>query len=143
MSSNKSFKDFAPGAIPTPPPSPTQKRMRMAIIALSALVAFLLVVKVLPSITDGFSAIGSGVIVGQVVDGYGRPLSAELIVERTDIIVQTDTDGRFELRGVPRGAQILLVANDGIGVEYPVNIRFGQTVDVGAVQAEVTAIPAQ
>jgi hypothetical protein len=135
-----SFEENAPGLIPPPPPSPWKKRARIAIIALAALVVILLLVQVGSTVmsTTGIGG-GSGVVTGQVLTDSGQPVEAELIIEFTEVSVFAGSDGRFELREVPSGPQILLVGYQGMGVEYPILVQSDQTTDVGVVQPATTA----
>jgi hypothetical protein len=143
MSFEHSFKDNAPGLIPPPPPSPWKKRARIAMFALAGLIVLLLVVRVSQSLisTANIGNDTSGTVVGMVLDDSGRPVAAELIIERTELSVFADADGRFELREVPTGPQFLVVGYQGFGAEYPIQVLVGQTTDVGIVQPATTAIP--
>jgi TonB-linked SusC/RagA family outer membrane protein len=74
---------------------------------------------------------GTGVIVGQVVDGSsGRPLlDAQVFIPGSGLGVLTNAQGRFNLRNVPAGQQTLRV--DIIGYasqERTVSVTSGQTV---------------
>jgi hypothetical protein len=135
-----SLKDFAHGMPPPPDPTRRRRRIRALITVMSVIFAVLFVINLvqLRSLT---LARGSGTISGQVLDAYGAPVVAELIVERTDLVVRSDLQGRFVLPQVPVGAHLLVVAHDGVGVEYPVVVVAGAHVDVGVLRAETTAVP--
>ncbi len=78
---------------------------------------------------------GTGSIVGTVVDASGKPIAANVLVVQTDLETQTDAQGRFELRGVPVGDQLVVVALTVSGVEYHVRVEAGQVADMGQLPA--------
>ncbi|WP_165360548.1 carboxypeptidase-like regulatory domain-containing protein [Candidatus Chloroploca sp. Khr17] len=143
MTFQDSFKDLVPGSTPPPPPPRWQKPVRIALIVLSITTGLLLVIRLVQmmDIVPSVAGTGSGTVAGQVVDQAGRPQPAEVIIQTTDLIVQTAPDGRFQIAGVPAGAQVLVVARDGVAVEYPITVRNGQTINVGTVKSETTTQP--
>ncbi|MBX0326707.1 carboxypeptidase-like regulatory domain-containing protein [Oscillochloris sp. ZM17-4] len=141
LEDSPSLQDFADGM---PPPAPDPGRghrvARAVIVALSVILGVLLVINVAQSRVVSLIS-GSGTITGTVVNANGVPTSAEIIIERTERIVRSDASGRFELQQVPAGPQLLVVAFDGVGVEYPITAVAGASVNIGTVQAETTAVP--
>jgi hypothetical protein len=78
---------------------------------------------------------GTGSVVGTVVDVNGKPTAANVLVVKTDLETQTDAQGYFELRGVPAGDHLVVVALTVSGVEYRVQVTAGQVVDMGQLRA--------
>ncbi|RRR68386.1 MAG: carboxypeptidase regulatory-like domain-containing protein [Candidatus Viridilinea halotolerans] len=135
------LEEFAQG-LPPPPPDPAKARRRMRILMslMTLVLGVLVVINVAQSRT--FTLLrGQGTITGQVLDARGMPVQAELIIERTELVVNTEANGTFVIAAVPAGHQRLVVARDGVGVEYPILVIAGASVDVGPVQAETTAVP--
>ena len=84
---------------------------------------------------------GKGNVIGSVVNEYGVPIEAEIFVIGLDIEKKTDAEGSFTLNNLPRGMQsVVVILNDG-GVEYPVQVIPGETVDIGKVQIVTTPDP--
>lgn len=134
------LEDFAQGLPPSKAKAKSaRKKIRPTIIFLSAVLAILVLVSQIQSrmvlLTNG-----SGTITGMVLDARGRPQVAEIIVERTKLVVQTDANGRFVVHNVPEGNQLLVVARDGVGVEYSIIAEPGDTVDIGTVQVVTTEV---
>lgn len=86
----------------------------------------------------------TGTIVGRVVllepDGGTTPLG-EITVSAGGVTDRTGSDGRFRLRGVPAGDQVLNAQADparglqvwGTPADRTVRVRAGETTDVGDV----------
>jgi hypothetical protein len=85
---------------------------------------------------DGTLAIltGTGDVTGTAYDDQGNPVVAEVFVFGTALSAQSDQAGRFELKGVPAGQQVVVVAYRNIGREYTVNVIAGQVVDMGEMR---------
>ena len=79
--------------------------------------------------------VGSGTVVGSVVDTQGKPVAANVLIVRTDLETQADAQGRFELRGVPAGDHLVVVALTVSGVQYRVQVAAGQVTDIGQLRA--------
>lgn len=140
LENSPSLKEFEHGMPPPPDPNRRRQRIRALIIVMSVIFSVLIVINLL-QLRSLNLARGSGTISGQVLDARGTPVVAELIVERTDLVVRSDAQGRFELPQVPVGEHLLVVARDGVGVEYPIVVVAGTHVDLGVVRAETTAVP--
>ena len=136
-----SLKDFAQGMPPKLPDSAwKQRRIRLAIVVLSLVLGGLILLNVTRSrVIERIS--GSGTVTGLVLDARGQPAVAEILIERTALVTQSDPSGRFTLPGVPVGQQLLVVAHTGVGVEYPIVAVAGASVDVGTMRVETTAVP--
>ncbi|MFZ5910461.1 MAG: carboxypeptidase regulatory-like domain-containing protein [Chloroflexota bacterium] len=122
------YKDGLPSRLPDP--SHKRRRMWALIIGLAVLS---LVLAFLNMVQDGTLAIltGTGDVTGTVYDDQGNPVAAEVFVFGTALSAQSDQTGRFELKGVPAGQQVVVVAYRNIGREYTVNVIAGQAVDMG------------
>lgn len=140
LENSPSLQEFTHGMPPPPDPMRGRRRMRALIVVMSVIFGALFIVNVI-QLRSFTLARGNGTISGQVVDARGAPVVAELIVERTELVVRSDAEGRFVLPQVPVGDHLLVVARDGVGVEYPVVVVAGAHVDVGVVRAETTAVP--
>lgn len=136
-----SLKDFAQGMPPElPDPARGRRWARLLIVALSIALVGLLVVNLAQSRAVAVIS-GKGTITGQVLGLDGQPAVAELMIEQTDLLIRSAPDGRFVLDQVPAGERLLVVARDGVGVEYPVVVVAGASADIGTVRAETTAEP--
>lgn len=122
-----------------PDPRAGRRRTWMAIVAL-ACVALALGAGL--ALRSGAVALlmGTGTISGLVVDREGRPVQAEIFVERSSVAAFTDAAGRFTLDGVPAGRQLIVVARDGVGWEHEVVVHSGAIVQLGPLRTEVTAV---
>ncbi|MFV9504462.1 MAG: carboxypeptidase-like regulatory domain-containing protein [Oscillochloridaceae bacterium umkhey_bin13] len=141
LEKSPSLNDFAQGLPPEPAdPERRQRMVRYMIMGLMVILVLLLVANVVQSRAVARLS-GMGNVRGQVLDRAGRPISAELIIERSELVINAGPDGRFAIQGVPAGDQLLVVAYAGVGVEYPVAVIAGSTVDVGTVQIATTAVP--
>ena len=80
------------------------------------------------------SAQDSGAVSGAVVNSFdGAPLSgATVIVRGTTLATQTDSAGRFELKGLPLGDQVLRFSKSGFAAAIVTDVRVvvGQTTTV-------------
>lgn len=59
----------------------------------------------------------------------------------TSLETQTAADGAFLLEGVPSGDQILIIADDQIGRDFPIHVVAGKQVALGQIRFESTAVP--
>jgi hypothetical protein len=66
-----------------------------------------------------------------VVDQSGAPFHGRIFILGTKLAAVTDSNGRFQLDRVPAGAQSLIVADNLVGRDFPVQVIAGQTADVG------------
>jgi len=122
------YKDGLPPRLPDP--SHKRRRVWALIIGLAVLS---LVLAIFNMTQNGALAIltGTGDVTGTVYDDQGNPVVAEVFVFGTTLSAQSDQAGRFELKGVPAGQQVVVVAYRNIGREYTVNVIAGQVVDMG------------
>ncbi len=125
------YKDGIPERLPDS--SGRRKRAWIAIAILAVLALAFGIVNLVRS--DSFARLaGVGGVKGVVVDEQGQPLPAEIVVLKTDLAVQADASGYFEIQGVPAGEQTLVVGYLARGIEVPVRIAGGQTRDLGQIQ---------
>ncbi|GAB4479791.1 MAG: hypothetical protein OHK0031_00410 [Anaerolineales bacterium] len=92
--------------------------------------------------SDATSALrGRGAVSGIVTNQAGRPLTGEALILSSGQRVPLAADGSFLLESVPAGNQSLIILDAYSGYEVKVNVIAGKTVNVGAIQFQVTAEP--
>ncbi|MFZ5819131.1 MAG: hypothetical protein ACOYYJ_04440 [Chloroflexota bacterium] len=135
------FDQYKDG-LPEPPPDPAirRKRFRLLLLALLLLVLALSAINFLGSKSAAILT-GTGAVSGTVVGQDGSPFQGEIFVLGSDLRTTTDADGRFFLDRAPAGPQLLIVADDSLGREFPVQVVSGETVDMGQIQFVPTATP--
>lgn len=141
LEDSPSLEEYVEGMPLHPPERPVARRW-----VWSAVGILILVVVVLSGVnlqrSDAFTRLaGTGAITGEVVDEIGEPLEAYVFVMLTDLETQTDANGHFELRDVPAGSQVVVVAYLGAGREYPVVVNADSTTDMGQIQFASTRTP--
>ena len=136
-----SLKEFEQG-IPTKlkDPSARKKKFRIALYLLLGITALLFTYSFFSTEAAALLA-GKGNVSGIVLDENTHPYQGYIFILGTDLETSTDTQGYFLLENVPAGARILIVANETMGREYPINIIAGKTIDIGQIQFQETAIP--
>jgi hypothetical protein len=117
-----------------------QKRVRILAVILGLMVLILVVVNLWKSDLTA-QLRGAGAVHGVVVTVQGQPFLGNIYVTGTNLAVKTNADGSFELKNIPIGRQLIVVADSQSGREIPVNIVAGQTTEMGTVQFESTATP--
>jgi hypothetical protein len=120
--------------------TPLQKRVR---ILLAVFGVFILLLGLLNLWKSDLTAPlrGTGTVRGVAVDTQGQPFSGDIFVEGTTLGAKTNADGSFELKNIPAGKRLIVVADAVSGREFPVVIRAGQTTNLGTVQFQSTATP--
>lgn len=119
------FKDGMPARLPDP-----SGRRRTVRVIIAVMVGLSLVLGLLTLNRNGAFA----TVTGTVYDDRGQPIVAEVAVVGTDVVGRSDRQGRFELRWVPSGPQILLVGYRRVGREYPLQLSSGQSYDLGELR---------
>lgn len=116
-----------------PPAQDRQRRRRIVMLVLGALVLVLGLVNVLQS--DTVAALrNTGTITGTVVDEAGVPVTgAEVAIPGTGLETVTDPQGDFQLDGVPAGSQAVLVAYAYVGREIHTTVPAGGVTSLGEV----------
>jgi hypothetical protein len=115
------FKNGLPENLPDP-------ARRRAFVRVATAVFLVLVVGLLAL---RLQQAASGTVSGIVLDHEGKPVQAELSVAGANAFVVADENGFFTLTGVPAGAQSLVIGYQAVGREVQVQVRAGQTVDLG------------
>lgn len=120
--------------------TPQQKILRLLIVVLAGVVLILVFRNL---VTSDLTAPlrGTGAVRGVAIDALGKPLNGNVLVEGTPIQAKTMADGSFELKNIPAGQQLIVVADAVSGREFPVSIKAGQTTDMGKIQLISTATP--
>jgi len=143
MSLDKSptLNDFKDGLIqPEPGDSPGLKRIRAIMISLIVLIAFMSITLLFrSSILEVFS--GYGTVYGNAINDNGAPFIGNVYVMGTDLQTTTDSSGYFELHNVPAGSNLVVIADQSIGYDYPVMIKSGEVVNIGVLRFKSTALP--
>jgi Carboxypeptidase regulatory-like domain len=70
---------------------------------------------------------------GRLRDPRNRPVAGAYVFLTSDptIATNTDQDGGFQLLGVPRGNQTLVIAQSDMGQEYRINVTDPASTDMG------------
>jgi hypothetical protein len=137
-----SFDQFQNG-LPEQLPKPEEKRKKFRILLLImtlivALIGFSVVLKdtrTLENIT------ATGLVRGRVVNENGQPFHGNIFILGTDLAAKTDENGNFELRHVPAGEQILIVADDLIGRDFTITVMAATELQMGEIRFQTTAMP--
>ena len=125
------YKDGLPDHLPDP--SRKKKIIRIVIIGMMVLSLVLAFFNMAQNGTLATLA-GTGNAMGMVYDDQGHAIAANVFVFGADVSAQSDQTGRFELKGIPSGQQVVIVSYRNVGREYTVNITAGQTVNMGEVR---------
>ncbi|GAB4505086.1 MAG: hypothetical protein Fur0043_20810 [Anaerolineales bacterium] len=135
------FDQYKDG-LPEPPPDPALRRRRFRLVLLTLLLA-ILALSAINFLGSKSAAIlsGNGAVTGVVVGPDGQPFQGQIFILGTELSAATDANGRFFLDHVPAGAQILIVADDALGREFPIEVIPGETVEMGQIQFIPTATP--
>ncbi len=131
LSSSPKLQEYKDG-IPERPkdPSARRKAFRIALLVLLLLVIAAAGIKFAGSQT-AMLLVGKGEVKGQVVDEQGRPLAAVVYLFGVDKPVQANENGEFIYEGAPEGLRSLIVTYNGTAQEYTVEVRAGETTEVG------------
>ena len=120
--------------------TPRQKRVRVLTISLAVLVIVLFLVNLWQGDLSA-SLRGMGTVRGVAIDVNGQPFAGQIFVEGTNLIARPNADGSFEVKNVPAGKRLIVVADSFSGREYPVEVIAGQVTDIGKVVFKSTATP--
>lgn len=120
--------------------TPKQKKIRLMILLLGAMVLILGLMNLAASdLTAPLRGMGN--VRGVALDDQGRPFKADIFVEGTTLSAKANPDGSFELKNIPAGQRLIVVADGASGREFSTIIVAGQTTDMGKVQLKSTATP--
>lgn len=137
-----SLEAYEKGLPSSPPPdTSTHRKWLWVVITVLAAVTVALAVIAFARSTTMAILVGTGTVTGRVVDESNRPIVAEIFVLHTNIEANSDSNGTFEIHGVPTGQQSIVVAYQGAGREITIDVLAGAKVDVGTVQLTATATP--
>jgi hypothetical protein len=133
---------FKPG-IPENLPDPDTARRKFRILLLITFFAVTLIgiVLVLKENNTLATLTSTAIVRGRVVDTSGLPFNGEIFILGTDLKTQTDANGNFELRRVPSGKQVLIVADKLIGRDFSIQVVTASTLQMGEIRFETTAMP--
>jgi hypothetical protein len=131
-------REIIPDAIK--PVTPQQKITRVMAVVLAVLVLILGMMDLWQS-NISLSLRGMGIVRGVAMDAQGHPFVGNIFVEGTSLSVNTNADGTFELRNVPAGQRLIVVADNLSGREFPAVINAGETTDIGKITFQTTATP--
>jgi hypothetical protein len=126
----KLYKDGLPAGLPDP--SRKQRRIWAVIIGLAIVSLSLMILNMAQ---DGTLAIlaGTGEISGIIYDDLGNPCEAEIFVFGTNLSARSDQNGYFQLKGVPAGEQVVIIAYRNSGHEHAIHVTAGQMIDMGKI----------
>lgn len=135
-----SLKDFQNGLREDLPP---KKRLtpHQTIIGILLIIVLLLAALVWVRSDSAQLVRGAGSVKGFVVDDRGQPFQGEIYILGTEIVGVTDSNGFFQVQGVPAGKQYLIVADQRIGHEFQIAVLPGEILDVGTLRFVSTATP--
>ena len=136
-----SLKEFEQG-IPAKlkDPAARKKKFRVALYILLG-ITFLLFGYSFVNTEAAALLAGKGAVSGIVFDENTQPYQGYIFILGTNLETQTNAQGHFLLENIPAGARTLIVANETMGREYPVNVVAGTTTDIGQIQFQETAMP--
>lgn len=138
LEDSPSLEEFQQG-IPDRLPDPNRRRrnVRVVLAVFATLAVAVLILNFLNSDSGALLA-GTGAVTGTAVDEAGQPVAATVMVEGTDLQTFADASGRFELRNIPAGDQVVVIAFMFSGREYPMTIARGSMIDLGRVTVPTT-----
>lgn len=137
------FKDGMPEIKKTPDPQVGRRRFRILLLITFIIVALIGLVPVFKENNTLATLTSTAVVRGRVVNANGLPFNGEIFILGTDLKTQTDANGTFELKRVPSGEQILIVADELIGRDFPIQVTTATTLEMGEIRFEPTAKPPQ
>ena len=125
----------------TPAPDAGRKKFRVILLLTFIVVSLFGVALLLKENRTLATLTGTAVVQGRVVDEDGQPFIGEIFILGTELKTQTDANGNFELRRVPSGEQILIVADELIGRDFSIQVTTATTLEMGEIRFETTAMP--
>ena len=130
-----SLEEYKEG-LPTKLPEPGEplRKGYYTLGILFILMLLLIVVNVIQTSSIPQLIPGKGNVTGLVLDGNGEPTVADIFVVGTDIEIQSDRSGHFEIGNIPKGLQSIIVAKYEGGLEYIVDVIADSMIDLGPIQ---------
>lgn len=135
------FKDGMPENNTTPDPQMRHRRFRIILLVTFIIVTLIGVALVFKENNTLATLTSTAIVRGRVVDISGQPFNGEIFILGTDLNTQTDANGNFELKRVPSGEQVLIIADDLIGRDFSIQITTATTLEMGEIRFEPTAMP--
>ncbi|MBK6791076.1 MAG: carboxypeptidase-like regulatory domain-containing protein [Anaerolineales bacterium] len=137
-----SFDQFQNG-MPDPLPNPEirRKKFRAVLSGIASIVALIAVFVILKNTHVIENLTATGLVRGRVTNESGQPFHGSVFILGTELAVETDENGYFELSGVPAGDQILIIADDFIGRDVVIRVNTASELQVGELRFEPTAMP--
>lgn len=118
-------------------PAPRRNYRRVLMILLGVILLVFVIYNFWGSQVAGVLT-ARGAVNGITVDNHSNPVQAQISVLKTNLSVSSDANGNFLLKNVPAGAVNMIVAFDGQGMEIPVQIEAGKTIELGKIQVVST-----
>jgi hypothetical protein len=84
---------------------------------------------------------GKGSVTGTAKNEAGKPVEVEVYVLGMELETQSDENGNFRLANVPAGERIIVIAYQGLGSEYHVQVLPNEETSLGLVRVVETQIP--
>ncbi len=84
---------------------------------------------------------GKGSVTGAVKNEAGKPVEVEVYVLGMELETKSDEHGNFRLANVPAGERIIVIAYQGMGSEYHVQVLPNEETSLGLVRVVETQIP--
>lgn len=137
-----SFDQFQNG-MPDPLPDPEvgRKKFRALLYGIASVVALIAIFVILKDTHAIENMTATGLVRGRVTNEAGQPFQGSVFILGTELAVETDANGYFELSGVPAGDQILIIADDFIGRDIAIRVSTASELQVGEIRFEPTAMP--
>jgi hypothetical protein len=136
------FKDGMPENKKAPDPQAGRKRFRILLLITFIIVALIGLVPVFKENNTLATLTSTAIVRGRVVNASGLPFNGEIFIIGTELKTKTDANGNFELKRVPSGEQILIVADELIGRDFAIQVTTA-TLEMGEIRFEPTAMPSQ
>jgi hypothetical protein len=124
------YKDGLP-ELPQDPP-PHKNRARTVLLAVFIVVLLLLTANFLQSPIAG-QILGTGAVMGRVLNPNGEPFHGEVLILGTDQSVQTAEDGSFLIERIPSGQQSLIILDETVGIEIRIDVKPAVKLDTGKI----------
>jgi hypothetical protein len=133
------FKNGMPEKLPDH--NERAKKFRILLLVITLIVVLIGFSVVLKDTHTLENLTATGVVRGRVVDENGQPFHGNIFILGTGLAAQTDADGNFEIRRVPAGEQILIVADEFIGRDFTIQVTTASELQIGEIRFETTAMP--
>ena len=133
------FQNGMPEKLPNP--NERVKKFRILLLVITLIVALIGFSVVFKNTHTLENLTATGVVRGRVVDENGQPFHGRIFILGSQTLTQTDVNGNFELRRVPAGERVLIVADDLIGRDFTIQVAAASELQMGEIRFEPTAMP--